>query len=135
MRVVQIRGPSVTSASVAAVPRQGQRGITLFGLLFWAFVVAVGAYLVLRIVPAINEYLTIERSVETIAKNQPATVMEVRQAFDKQKDVEYSISAITGKDLVVTKENDRVVISYAYDKVIPIYGPVYVLIKFSGRSK
>ncbi len=117
------------------MPRQGQRGITLFGLLFWAFVVAVGAYLVLRIVPAINEYLTIERSVETIAKNQPATVMEVRQAFDKQKDVEYSISAITGKDLVVTKENDRVVISYAYDKVIPIYGPVYVLIKFSGRSK
>lgn len=125
----------MTSASVVASPRQGQRGITLFGLLFWAFVVAVGAYLVLRIVPAVNEYLTIQRSVETIAKSQPATVVEVRQAFDKQKELEYSISSITGKDLVVTKENDKVVIAYAYDNAIPIYGPVYVLIKFSGRSK
>jgi len=117
------------------MPRQGQRGITLFGLLFWAFLVAVVAYLVLRIFPAINEYRTIQHAVETIAKSQPATVVEVRQAFDKQKDLEYSITSITGKDLVVSKENDKVVISYAYDNVIPIYGPVYVLIKFSGRSR
>jgi hypothetical protein len=130
-----MRGQCVTSASVAAMPRQGQRGITLFGLLFWAFLVAVVAYLVLRIFPAINEYRTIQHAVETIAKNQPATVVEVRLAFDKQKDLEYSITSITGKDLVVSKENDKVVISYAYDNVIPIYGPVYVLIKFSGRSK
>ena len=60
---------------------------------------------------------------------------EARQAFDKQRDLEYSISAISAKDLVVTKENDKVVIAFAYNKEVPIYGPVFILIKYEGRSK
>jgi hypothetical protein len=35
----------------------------------------------------------------------------------------------------VTKENDKVVVAFAYDKLIPIYGPVHLLIKYEGRSK
>ncbi len=116
-------------------PRAAQRGVTLFGLLFWALLIGFGAYLVVRILPTINEYATIQRAVETIAAAQPATVAEVRQQFDKQRELEYSISEVTGKDLVITKENDRVVISFAYNKEVPIYGPVYVLIKYEGRSK
>jgi len=83
----------------------------------------------------VNEYATIQRAVERIAATQPATVAEARAAFDRQKDIEYSITAVTGKDLVITKENDKVVISFRYDKEVPIYGPVYVLIKYEGRSK
>ena len=115
--------------------RGKQRGLTLFGLLFWAMVVGFGGYLLVRILPTINEYSTIRRTVESIAKSQPSTVAEARQAFDKQKDLEYSISSISGKDLVVTKENEKVVISFGYDNVIPIYGPVYVLIRYSGSSR
>lgn len=115
--------------------RRRQRGITLFGLVFWAVLIGFGAYLVIRVFPTVNEYLTIQRSIEKIAATQPPTVAEARQAFDRQKDVEYSISSISGKDLTITKENDKVVIGYAYDKLIPIYGPVYVLIKYEGRSK
>jgi hypothetical protein len=62
-------------------------------------------------------------------------VAEARQAFDKQKDIEYSITSVSGSDITVTKENDKVVIGFAYDKLVPIYGPVYVLIKYEGRSK
>jgi penicillin V acylase-like amidase (Ntn superfamily) len=91
--------------------------------------------LLVRILPTINEYSTIRRAVDTIAKSQPSTVVEARQAFDKQKDVEYSISSISGKDLVITKENEKVVISFAYDNVIPIYGPVFLLVKYSGSSR
>ena len=112
-----------------------QRGITLFGLVFWAVFVAFGAYVLVRTLPTVNEYVTIQRSIEKIAAAQPATVAEARGAFDKQKDIEYSISAISGKDLTVTKENDRVVIGFAYDKEIPLYGPVYLVIKYEGRSK
>jgi Domain of unknown function (DUF4845) len=115
--------------------RRSQRGITLFGLIFWAVLIGFGAYLVIRILPTINEYATIQRTVSAIAKAQPATVAEARSAFDKQKDLEYSISSITGKDLVVTKENDKVVISFAYDNIIPIYGPVNVLIKYEGNTR
>lgn len=112
-----------------------QRGVTLFGLMFWAIVIGFGAYVVVRVLPTINEYVTIQRAVEKIAAAQPATVAEARQAFDKQRELEYSISELTGKDLVITKVNDRVVISYAYNKEVPIYGPVYVLLKYEGRSK
>jgi len=115
--------------------RSSQRGITLFGLLFWGMLVGIAAYVVIRVFPTVNEYLTIQRAVETIAKSQPTTVAEARQAFDKQRDIEYSISSITGKDLLVTKENDKVVIGFAYDKLVPIYGPVYLLIKYEGRSR
>jgi hypothetical protein len=103
--------------------------------MFWAMLIGFTAYVLVRALPTVNEYLTIQRSVETIAKSQPATVAEARIAFDKQKDLEYSIAAVSGKDLIVTKENDKVVIAFAYDKLIPIYGPVYILIKYEGRSK
>jgi Domain of unknown function (DUF4845) len=113
----------------------GQRGVTLFGLLFWAILIGFGAYVLVRVLPTLNEYATIQRTVDTIAAAQPPTVAEVRAAFDKQKEVEYSITAISGKDLTVTKENDRVVLGFAYNKEIPIYGPVYILIKYEGRTK
>ena len=115
--------------------RSRQRGLTLFGLMFWALVIGFLAYVLVRVLPTINEYATIQRAVEKIAATQPATVAEARQAFDRQRDLEYSISAITAKDLVVTKENDKVVIAFAYNKEVPIYGPVFILIKYEGRSK
>ena len=126
------------TARAVRVTRRGrarQRGVTLFGLLFWALLIGFGAYLVIRVFPTVNEYLTIKTAVEKIAALQPATVAEVRTAFDRQKEVEYSISTISGKDLLITKENDRVVVAFSYDKLIPIYGPVSVLIKYEGRSK
>ena len=127
-------GPSFRRSTAKRL-RSRQRGITLFGLVFWALLVGFTGYLLVRALPTVNEYLTVQRTVETIAKSQPTTVAEVRQAFEKQKDLEYSISSISGKDLVITKENDKVVIAYAYDKLIPIYGSVYLLIKYEGRSK
>ena len=40
-------------------------------------------------------------------------------------------SSISGKDLEISKENDRVVIRFAYDKEIELVGPVYLLIKYA----
>jgi len=116
-------------------PRARQRGMTMFSLLFWGILVGFAGYLVVRVLPTVNEYATIQRTVEKIAKEGPATVAAARQAFDKQKDIEYAISSISGKDLTITKDDDKVVISFAYDKEIPVMGPVFVLIKYAGRSK
>jgi hypothetical protein len=125
----------VTSHRRAPAFRRPPRGITLFGLLFWAMSIGFVAYLLVRTLPTVNEYLTIQRTVEQIAKTNPSTVAEARQAFDRQKDIEYSITAISGKDLTITKENDKVVIGFAYEKEVPIYGPVFVLLKYEGRSR
>ncbi|MEY4750639.1 MAG: hypothetical protein RIQ60_2853 [Pseudomonadota bacterium] len=114
--------------------RRSQRGITLIGLIFWAIVIAFTAVIGLRVVPVVNENYTIARAVTKIAHEGANTVPEVRTAFERVKQVEYSISSISGKDLEISKENDRLVIAYAYDKEIELFGPVSLLIKFRGRS-
>ena len=115
--------------------RMRQRGVTLFGLMFWAIIVGFVALIGMRVLPTLNEYFTIQRAVKKIAADSPSTVPEVRSAFEKQKDIEYSITSISSKDLVVTKENDKVVIKFAYDKEVEIVKPVYLLIKYEGGSK
>lgn len=112
-----------------------QRGVTLFGLMFWAILIGMTALVVMRVLPTVNEYYTILRAVEKIAKEGGGTVPEIRNAFERQKQIEYSISSISSKDLQITKENEQVVVSFAYDKEIELVAPVYLLIKYEGRSK
>ncbi len=111
------------------------RGLTLIGLLFWAGLIACAGYLIVRTVPTVLEYRAIVRLVKVVAATNPGTVAEARNYYDKQREVEYGINAVTGKDLNVTKENDKVVIGFAYDKEVPLYGPVSLLIKFEGKSE
>ena len=114
---------------------RAQRGLSLIGLLAWAIIIGFIGYLAVRVLPTLNEYFTIQRAVDRVAADAPTTVADVRRAFDKQKDIEYSISSISGKDLEVTKENDKLVIRFAYEKEIPIMEPVYLLLKYKGRSR
>jgi len=112
-----------------------QRGITLFGLLFWAVLIAFVALVGMRVSPTVIEYFTIQRVVNKIAKEGGSTVVEIRSAFDRAKSVEYGITSVSSSDLDVTKENgDKVVVSFAYNKEVELFDPVYLLIKYRGRS-
>ena len=122
-------------ASVMAGKARRQRGLSLIGLLFWAILIASVALLAMKVLPSLNEYFTIQRAVNKLAASGATTVAEVRNAFERQKDIEYSISSIGGKDLDVSKENDRLVIRFAYDKEIELVDPVFLVIKFRGRSQ
>ncbi|MDP1790737.1 MAG: DUF4845 domain-containing protein [Methylibium sp.] len=124
---------SATSGAVRARP--AQRGVTLIGLLFWAIIIACVALVGLKVLPTVNEYFTIQRAVNKIAKEGGSTVQEIRTAFDRQKDIEYSIASISGKDLEITKENEKVVVKFAYDKELELIEPVFLLIKYRGRSQ
>jgi hypothetical protein len=115
--------------------RGPQRGVSLIGLLFWAIVIGFFGYVLVRALPTLNEYFTIQSAVNKIAATNPTTVGEIRQQFDKQKEIEYSIASISGKDLDITKENDRIVIRFAYSKELELIAPVYLLIKYEGRSR
>ena len=111
-----------------------QRGVSLFGLLFWGVLIAFIGVLAIKVLPTLNEYFTIMRTINKIKDSGPTTVTEVRQAFNKQKDIEYSITSIGGNDLEIENVSDRMTIRFAYDKEIAIMEPVYLLIKFRGAS-
>jgi hypothetical protein len=114
--------------------RRAQRGISLFGLVFWAMLIGFFGYVAVVVLPTVNEYYTIQRAVDKVAAENPTTVAQARSAFERQRSIEYSISSVTGSDLEITKENDKVVIAFAYDKEIALLGPVYLLLKYRGRS-
>lgn len=116
------------------VPRR-QRGLTLISLLVVGVIVCGLAYVAMLVLPTVNEYFTIQRTVDKIAASPPSTITEIREAFEQQKTVDYSITSISGRDLQITKQNDRVVIAFAYEKELALAGPAYLLLKYQGRSK
>jgi len=81
------------------IGRRAQQGVTMVGLLFWAGTVGFLAYLAVRTLPTVNEFTTIQSTIDKIAAAPPATVGDIRAAFDRQKEIEYSIQSISGKDL------------------------------------
>jgi len=113
--------------------RQG--GVTLLGLLVWAIIVGFVALLGMRVLPTVVEYSTIMKAVNKIANEGLTTVPEIRAAFDRQREIDYNVTAVTGKDLEITKENEKVVIRFAYNKEVEIASPVFLLIKYQGSSK
>lgn len=112
-----------------------QRGVTMLGLLFWAVLVGATSVVAIKLFPVVTEYKTISRMVDKLAVEGGATVPEIRMSFDRYKTVEYGVESISSHDLEISKEDDKVVISFAYDKEIELFDPVYLLLKFKGRSK
>ena len=53
---------------------RSQRGITLIGLVFWAVLISSAALLAMRVIPTVNEYLTIKRVVSRIADSGASTL-------------------------------------------------------------
>jgi hypothetical protein len=108
-----------------------QRGISFLGLLFVAIVLACVGVVAAQVVPTVIEYQTILKAANKAA--QGTTVPEVRAIFDRAQAVDY-FDAISGKDLDVEKNGDKVVVSFAYDKEIHLVGPAFLLLKYKGHS-
>ena len=120
----------------ATGPARAQQGFTLIGLIFWAVVMSMLALLVMKVAPALSEYRTIQSMVNKAAREGGSTVPEIRAAYDRYLQIEYGVEAIrSGRDLDVAKEDDKIVIRFAYDKEIALVEPVYLVIKFKGQSK
>ena len=113
-----------------------QRGASLISLLFLAIIVGFLMLMAARIFPSVNEYLTIRKAVTQIMKNNPSSAAEIRTAFEKTTEVEYSIHTISSKDLNIQPIGDTGSFrtSFAYNVEIPIVEPVYILVKYAGTA-
>lgn len=109
-----------------------QRGLSFIGLLFVGGVLAMGGVITAQIVPTAIEYQAVLKAVNKAREGN--TVAEVRSIFDKATAVD-NISSISGKDLEVTKEGDKIVINFAYQREIHLAGPGYLTLKYNGHSK
>ena len=110
-----------------------QRGMSLIGLIFIGLIVVALLVLGSKVVPAVVEYIAIERAVQKI-KNEASTVRDIQAAFERHRTID-DITSISSKDLDITKEGDKIVISYAYQKKIPILDNVSIVIDFAGTTR
>jgi hypothetical protein len=109
-----------------------QAGVSLTGLIFVLAILGFIGVLGLKIVPTYTEYRAILNAIKT-AKATGGTVREMQQSFDNSATVNY-ISTISGKDLVIAKDNGETEISFAYDKKIPLFGPASLLLEYAGST-
>ena len=109
-----------------------QGGISFIGLLFVVGVLACLAVLGAQAFPTVVEYQAILKAVQKASEGN--TVQEVKNIFEKAASID-DITSISGKDLNITKDGDQVVVKFAYTREIHMFGPAYLLLKYSGQSK
>lgn len=109
-----------------------QRGLSLSGLIFGIIVLALLAILAMKVLPAVAEYRSVKDAIVT-AKASNGSVREMQVSFDKAADIN-GITAITGKDLVIAKEGNETDLSFSYEKRIPLFGNVSLVIAFEGTT-
>ena len=108
-----------------------QQGVTFIGMLFFGAVVGVLFVIGAKVVPTVIEYQAILKAANNAKGGN--TVAEVRSTFDKNQSTGY-FESISGKDLVIEKKGDKNVVSFAYQKEIPLAGPAYLLLKYEGKT-
>ncbi len=112
--------------------KRRQKGLTFIGLLVVGILLAYTGVILAQVAPTYIEYLAVQKAVDKAASG--TTVAEVRSIFDRAAQID-DIRTISGKDLTVGKEGERVVVSYAYLREIHLAGPAHLVMKYEGRSK
>lgn len=112
--------------------RERQHGLSLFGLLFVLVVLSVTALVLAKAVPSYTEY---RAAVNAVKKAKDAgTIPEIQKAFDRSAQID-DITAITGKDLIIVRQRDDIVVSFSYSKKLPLFANVSLVIDYAGSSK
>ena len=111
-----------------------ESGVSLSGLIVVLVVLGALALVLIKVTPAFIEYRAVKNAiVKAKADAGSGSVREIQQAFDKNAGVN-DVSAISGRDLVITRDGGSAEISFAYEKRIPLAGNVSLLLDFTGTT-
>ena len=106
--------------------------MSFLGLVVVGSLLAMVGVVIAQIVPTAIEYQAVLKAANKAREGN--TVAEVRTLFDKAAAVD-NIHSISGKDIDVSKEGEKIVVSFAYQREIHLAGPGYLTLKYAGRSK
>lgn len=113
-------------------PKSRQRGISFLGLIFVGGVLAITGVIAAQVFPTFVEYQAIDKAAQKASGG--SSVPEVRVIFDRATEVD-NITSIKSKDLEVTKDGEKIIVKYAYQREIHLVGPAYLTLKYAGRSR
>ena len=115
-------------------PRSRQRGLSFIGLVLWGFIIVAGVAIGSQAVPIVIENMNIKKAA-TKAARQGSTVQEVRDIYQKAQAID-DMQSVNARDLDVTKDtNGSIVVSYIYERDVPLFGPAYLVFRFKDSVK
>jgi Tfp pilus assembly protein PilE len=109
-----------------------EAGVSLSGLIVVLVVLGALALVAMKVFPAWAEYRSIKNAIAQ-AKAAGGGTREMQQAFERNAEIN-NITAISSRDLVITRDNGQAEVSFAYEKRIPLAGNVSLLIDFAGTT-
>ncbi|MBB4220109.1 DUF4845 domain-containing protein [Variovorax sp. 375MFSha3.1] len=109
-----------------------QRGISFIGLVFVAAVLGCLGVVIAQVIPTLIEWQAIDKAANKAKEG--TTVPEVRAIFDRAQAID-DFKSVSGKDLEIKKVGDKVVVSYSYEREIPLFGPAYLTLKYKGETR
>ena len=111
-----------------------QRGVALSGLIFWGIIIALVAILGMKVAPTTIEYYKVLKDAKaTVNKVGPdATVADVRKTFDNFANID-SLE-FKSEQLDISKDGGKIVASFDYDKKIPLFANVSLVINYKGST-
>ena len=113
-----------------------QRGVTLTGLLMGVALLGIVAFFVMKLFPDITDYLAIVKDVKATAQDPASremSISEIRTAYSKRAEID-NVKGIDPEDLDISKENNEVVINFAYSRKIPLFLNASLVLDFEGSS-
>ncbi len=112
-----------------------QQGVSLSGLMIWSFVLILVSIVGMKLIPAYLENATIKRTLLAVAteSNIRTSNEEIRQSFNRKASID-DIKAINGRDIVIDKKSDKVVLSTSYSVKIPLFANISLYIDFTAAS-
>jgi len=109
-----------------------QRGISLVSLIFILAILGMLGLVALRVAPTVTEFMTVKKIIVKL-KESGTSIPQMRMSFNQQADIGY-VDAINGKDLDIVQGPTGFEISFAYQKKIPLAGPVSLVIDYEGST-
>jgi hypothetical protein len=126
--------PPVSPAVSPAVSRRRQSGLTLVSLIILGVILVFGTLLVMKVFPTVTEYLAIKRAVVK-ARSDGGDPASIRSSFGRATAID-DIMSITPNDLLITRTaSGEYAVAFAYEKRIPLFGPVWLLLDYRGEAQ
>ena len=114
-----------------------QRGVTFGGFIMVLVLLVVVAILAMKLIPAYLENAKIQKSFESIVRDQSmktATIAEIRDSFYKRANVMDNVTTVSSADIEVSKEGAVLTLSATYNVKVPLAGNVNLLIEFKPTA-
>lgn len=116
---------------------QTQTGLSMSIFLLWCVILAFGALLGFKLIPAYTEDLTIKKHFRTIASDPTysgGNRRDIENAFSNRAMVD-RIEVISPKDIIVSKEGGGISLSASYTTRIPLIYNISACLDFNPSSK